>query len=350
MAQSHDKLLASNVEAATTFETTDEPKRRILKPDEEMIALEDLPQQSACFYVVCWLAVAIFLALLIFQTVSISEIENPSEFVINVFVLNSTIVVAVQYTAGFLNVFCGVKTAYTRKLIHLTVFSLPFIIDALVGGFEDDTTAQLALGWNGFVAQFIFMLFTIPSRKVIDFCLGNVRDKDNATWKRALNFPSLALAGLDRAEDRPNTLKWLQIQVILSYLFVASLTFINEQVGELAVETVILVPTIIGGFGDGLAEPVGRKWGGNYQYKTHGCCTQYDYVRSYPGSAMVWLSGIVAVAFNFEEFTTIQFVIGMVVIPLMGTVVEAKAPHTLDNPFIVLFVGATVMAVAAIPL
>ena len=46
----------------------------------------------------------------------------------------------------------------------------------------------------------------------------------------------------------------------------------------------------------------------------------------------------------------IQFVIGMIVIPIVGTVTEAKAPHTMDNPFIVLFVGFTVMAVAAIPL
>ena len=32
----------------------------------------------------------------------------------------------------------------------------------------------------------------------------------------------------------------------------------------------------------------------------------------------------------------------------MDTVTEAKAPHTMDNPFIVLFVGITVMIVAAI--
>ena len=194
------------------------------------------------------------------------------------------------------------------------------------------------------------MLFAIPSRKVVDYCLGNVRDKENSKWKRFLNYPSLTLAALDRSEDRPNTLKWVQVQIILGYIFIIGLSAVSESVDVIALETVVLIPTIIGGFGDGLAEPVGRKWGANYQYKTHGCCTQYDYVRSYPGSFMVWLSGIIAVGFNFEEFTTIQFIIGMLVIPVMGTVVEAKAPHTLDNPFIVLFVGITVMAVAAIPL
>merc|ERR1712083_975073 len=105
----------------------------------------------------------------------------------------------------------------------------------------------------------------------------------------------------------------------------------------LSLETVVLIPTIIGGFGDGLAEPVGRKWGANYQYKTHGCCTEYDYVRSYPGSFTVWIVGVIAVAICFDAFTTIQFVIAIVVIPILETVVEAKAPHTLDNPFISLF-------------
>merc|ERR1719474_434376 len=128
MAQSHDKLLDSNGEHQVTFETTDEPKRRILKPGEEIIALEDLPPSSTWFYAVCYLLLAVIPVGLTYQT--ITNVDGPQEFLINVFALNAAIVVAIQYTAGFLNVFCGVQTAYTRKVIHLSVFSLPFIIDA----------------------------------------------------------------------------------------------------------------------------------------------------------------------------------------------------------------------------
>ena len=100
------------------------------------------------------------------------------DFLINIFVLNTAIVLAIQYSAGILNVFFGVKTAYTRKIIHITAFSLPFILDALVGELQEEgINAQVALGWNLWTTQFTCMLFTIPSRKAFNFCLGNIRDK-----------------------------------------------------------------------------------------------------------------------------------------------------------------------------
>ena len=133
------------------------------------------------------------------------------------------------------------------------------------------------------------------------------------------------------------------------YVFAFVLVGINGYLDIVSFDALLLISTVINGFGDGLAEVVGRKWGANYQYKTHGCCTEYDYVRSYPGSFMVWRSGIVGVAINFGTFTTIQFVIAMVVIPVIGTVTEAKAPHTMDNPFITLFCGLSVLIIASLP-
>ena len=320
----------------------------MLLPGTELIALEDLPPCKTWVYVLMY--VVFFGALPVLIYLTIEEVADPLDYIINVFAINTAIVLCVIYLAGILNVFFGVKTAYTRKIVHISLFSLPFIIDALLGGLdEEESTATVTLGWNLWSAQISFLLMTIPSRKILNYCLGDIRDKDNPKCKRFLNFPSLVLAAMDRAEDRPNTLKWIQTQIVLMYIFIIVISAVNEEVDLIAVETVILVPTIIGGFGDGLAEPVGRKWGANYQYRTHGCCTEYDYVRSYPGSLMVWISGIVAVGFNFAEFSTIQFVIAMVIIPIVGTVTEAKAPHTMDNPFIVLFVGITVMLIAAIP-
>ena len=40
-----------------------------------------------------------------------------------------------------------------------------------------------------------------------------------------------------------------------------------------------------------------------------------------------------------DYHSAIHCISGMLVIAVMGTVVEAKAPHILDNPFIPLFVG-----------
>ena len=319
----------------------------ILHPDEEMIALDDLIPLPNWAYALMFIGLGLSFLLLLNST--ISSVKESKQFVLHVFVLNMLIIYSIQYFAGVLNVFCGLKTAYSRKIVHISLFSLPFIVDAVGGQLNEEDTG-LAVGWNLWTTQSWMMFMTIPIRNGVNHFLGKVTDEQNSKWKRFLNFPSLVFAAFDRCEDRPNTLKWIQIQIVLMYVFVIILVIANAILDVISMETLILVPTIIGGFGDGLAEPVGRKWGANYQYETHGCCTEYNYVRSYPGSFMVWLSGFVAVGMNYSEFSTIQFVIGMLVIPIVGTVSEAKAPHTMDNPFIVLFVGITVMLIAAIPL
>ena len=116
----------------------------------------------------------------------------------------------------------------------------------------------------------------------------------------------------------------------------------------------VLIPAFISGLGDGLAEPVGVKFGRNCfgkdcTYKTHGCCTKYDYVRSIPGSSMVLLSGYLGVSFAWGDYTPWQFVIAMIIVPPVGCIVEAKAPHTLDNPFIGVIVGIVATSILYIP-
>ena len=112
----------------------------------------------------------------------------------------------------------------------------------------------------------------------------------------------------------------------------------------------VLIPAFIGGLGDGLAEPVGVKFGKNCfgkdcTYKVRGCCTPYDYVRSVPGSSMVLISGYLGVAFTWNDYTTLQFIIAMIIIQPLGCIVEEKAPHTLDNPFIALIIGVVATAI-----
>ena len=142
----------------------------------------------------------------------------------------------------------------------------------------------------------------------------------------------------ERKEDRPNHLLWLNTQFILYYFFLFLLSF---WWAELDSGVMVLIPAFISGLGDGLAEPVGVNFGRtgcgtgrDCTYRTHGCCTKHDYVRSVPGSSMVLLSGYLGVGLAYSQYTTWQFVIAMVFIPPLGCVVEAKAPHTLDNPSI----------------
>merc|ERR1719242_508562 len=179
------------------MEMTGSTTRKILLPDTEIIALEDLPPCKSWVYTLIYSVFICSLVLLIFLT--IQQVPDPEEFVLNVVIINSVIIMSILYLAGILNVFCGLKTAYSRKIVHIAIFSLPFIIDALFGGLDegddgDTTTAQVTLGWNLWSSQLYYGLMMIPSRNAVNYCLGDIRDKDNPKWKRILNFPSLVLA------------------------------------------------------------------------------------------------------------------------------------------------------------
>ena len=98
----------------------------------------------------------------------------------------------------------------------------------------------------------------------------------------------------------------------------------------------ILITQIVNGIGDGLAEPIGVRFGQNHQYEVRGCFTKNNYVRSYQGSLMVFLSGVVAILyvyFAYGEYSIAQLAMVLISVPIIATVVEAKAPHSLDNPF-----------------
>jgi len=336
---------------STTGRTTTLPdkkkKKRVLQPDEEVLALEDLTPLSTWIYVVWYLAMVLsFFGML---WLSITQVSEPGAFILNVFVLNFIVLNVVTYTAGALNVFAGLKPAYSRKIVHILLYAVGFIFDAVLDKLNDDD-AVYALGWGLWNIQWWIIVNAIPTRKAFNKCLGKIDDESNAKWKRYLNYPSLALRAVDRPEDRPNTLRWLQYQMLGGYALFFVFAIIVDAADVIPVETVLVIPSMVVGFGDGLAEPVGRKWGANYQYRTHGCCSEHDYTRSYPGSFMVWLAGVVVVSAYYHVFSTIQLIIALIVIPIVGTVTEAKAPHTLDNPLIIFFVGVSVLLVAAIPL
>merc|ERR1712129_684183 len=201
------------------------------------------------------------------------------------------------------------------------------------------------------------MFFTIPFREMTNKICGNPTKQHDKWCANALtycNLCELSLEAIDWPEDRPNTILWAQTQIILTYIFYIILAILFEF--DTDTPMVLLIPVFVGGLGDGLAEPVGVNFGKNgcrtgrdCTFRTHGCCTKHDYTRSVPGSAMVLLSGFVGVAAALNDFTTWQFIAAMIIIPPLGTIVEAKAPHTLDNPFIVLFVGAASFGILQIP-
>jgi phytol kinase len=111
----------------------------------------------------------------------------------------------------------------------------------------------------------------------------------------------------------------------------------------------LLIPVLITGIGDGLAEPVGKRWG-RHKYKARGLCSSKKYTRSYEGSATVLVSGWISCAAFYNYFGNWQhFVITIIVLPPLMTLAEAFSPHTWDTPFLMLTGVGFIWGVTMIP-
>jgi phytol kinase len=142
-----------------------------------------------------------------------------------------------------------------------------------------------------------------------------------------------AYVSWDRIEDRPYSMRYDQIEDILR--FVIYLPFMI-LFGKASV--IVLIPNLVNQFGDGLAEPVGIRFG---KHKYRARAIWYDgkfwagnFVRSIEGSAAVFGVTMFILLFYGSYFTHTQYIITLLVLPLLMTVAEAISPHTGDGPTI----------------
>ena len=108
-------------------------------------------------------------------------------------------------------------------------------------------------------------------------------------------------------------------------------------------DVLIYISVLVAGIGDGLAEPVGVRFG-RHTYRTRALFTKRMYTRSLEGSACVLASGFLAVFLLRGQLDPAQFAIALGVIPLAMTLAEAWSPHTWDGPFLYLVGGASTVA------
>ncbi len=104
---------------------------------------------------------------------------------------------------------------------------------------------------------------------------------------------------------------------------------------------------VVNGLGDGLAEPVGIRFG-KHKYQTralwhNGRVCSGEFIRSFEGSACVFFSSILAVFAVYSEWgNTTRFIIALFLTPIVMTAAEAFSPHTCDTPFIFLVATALI--------
>ncbi|MGL4944598.1 MAG: hypothetical protein ACRC46_15565 [Thermoguttaceae bacterium] len=201
------------------------------------------------------------------------------------------------------------RVNYTRKLQHFAAYLIP-----LLGSAHHDAANPAGIlphVWESLFVLLAFLLLIKPIRE------------------RSTLF-MLQFNSMDRPEDRPNTLRWIVCgnlipALVLSTLFQQLFFSLNEPYLPLIIVLII-------GFGDGFAEPVGV-YLGKRKYTVPSWTMQKRYVRSYAGSACVFIAGLICVGLFHAEFnTTRSFIAALIVIPPLMTFAEAYSPHSMDTP------------------
>src|SRR5262249_49333734 len=119
-----------------------------------------------------------------------------------------------------------------------------------------------------------------------------------------------------------------------------SMVFKRYGIGEL-----IFIPVLIHGLGDGMAEPIGIRFG-RHKYSTRTFLSrERRHTRSYEGSACVFVVGVLAILLLHGSFTPMQLVLALLTVPILTTLAEAWSPHTWDTPYMFAVSGASLLAV-----
>jgi phytol kinase len=156
--------------------------------------------------------------------------------------------------------------------------------------------------------------------------------------RERIPFFSYVFLSQDRREDRPDTLIFQVTEDILRFgIYFPFKILVANPIGAPAI---IFIPVAVNNIGDGLAEPVGVRFG-KHKYSTtalyhKGKFFKSKFTRSYEGSSCVFITTAIVVAFYYNTFTSTQFWITISFLPFLMTLAEAKAPHTNDGPFLAL--------------
>lgn len=220
----------------------------------------------------------------------------------------------IMYLTGLLVLKKGVKVNYTRKINHFTVMAIPFLLGMIMGpgrssgGEPPDFLMQVIGLLSGLL---FFVIFLKPIRERVSSI-------------------KTAFQGIDRPEDRPYTLRWITTQTAANYIVAIPVAM---YLGMSNMPELIFIIILINGFGDGLAEPIGVRFG-KHKYQTNALFTKRKYERSLEGSACVLVTSIVVVMLFSDLFSPIQLFVALIAFPNIMTLAEAKAPHSWDNPFL----------------
>lgn len=217
----------------------------------------------------------------------------------------------IAYLSGLLVKYKHVKVNYTRKIDQLFLFFIPALTDYFVIN-DMHNTSFMVINQASFILA-TFIIFIKPIRTKVSII-------------------STAFSSFDRPEDRPYTLLWFTSQGILGYVVLVPIIAVFSQHHMLNMLSITILITV---FGDGLAEPIGIRFG-KHKYTTYSIFPVRKYVRSLEGSLTIFITGIIVIFIFRQSFNNHQFLIALSTIPVAMTLTEAFSLHTLDNPLLVI--------------
>jgi len=269
-----------------------------------------------------------FLGFICFLTATSAELDAALLFLS--LLAKAVFLTFLLYAMGWFVENRGWKVAYTRKVIHVAFFAVPFWFDAHMP--LSEAHAIVWALWNVNLVGWILILITKPVR-------------------RSVSFVQTMYASSDRPEDKGLSQIYAWIQIPFSIVIIAGFS-VTLRIMDAAEWT--MIPILAVAIGDGLAEPVAvfwedKKWfGGTHKYRTRGLFSgDRVFTRSIEGSTTVFLGTLVSVLIYLNTMTTGQLIFFVCVLPVMITILEMVAPHSLDNPFL-LFFGYLIACFAAL--
>lgn len=214
---------------------------------------------------------------------------------------------SIAYGNGLLVRHKNIKVNYTRKINHFFLFFLPIFLNSIF--VYERTLVSTIIGLCIMTCSLIIYIEPVRTR---------------------ITPIGTAFLSFDRPEDRPFTLLWLSTQIAMAGVVLVPLLIYFSSINMVEL---IYIPLFINGLGDGLAEPVGIRFG-KHSYETWALFTRKKFIRTYEGSACVLVVSILTIILFQNSFTTPQFVVALISIPIVMTLAEAFSPHTWDTPFL----------------
>ena len=237
-------------------------------------------------------------------------------------IIKVILLLIITYASGCLVYYRGLKVNYTRKINHFALFFIPMFLDKRIP--VQPNIELLIIG--SFFALGSLIIYIKP-----------IRNNSIIIERMFLSF--------DRPEDRPNTLLWLSTQLTVGYFIIIPVVFIFFSIGY---SDLILIPIIVNGIGDGLAEPIGIKFG-KIKYNTYALFSKTKYHRTVEGSLCVFFTSLFVIIVFQSSFSSTEFLFSLVIFPIVMTLAEAYSPHTWDTPFLFFFGYLTLYIIKTIP-